>query len=116
MYAVAAAAGIENADRLEEAQRLATVEERERIARDLHDDLGQLLGFLTAKIQAALKATDLKPDQLIMGYKGVKFDEKGQNILASGLVIQLQDGANYVPVWPKASAKTEPQMPYKAWQ
>ena len=58
-----------------------------------------------AKIQAALKATDLKPDQLIMGYKGVKFDEKGQNILASGLVIQLQDGENYVPVWPKASAK-----------
>jgi signal transduction histidine kinase len=38
--------------RLEEAQLLATVEERERIARDLHDDLGQLLGFLTAKIQA----------------------------------------------------------------
>jgi branched-chain amino acid transport system substrate-binding protein len=68
-----------------------------------------------AKIQAALQATDLKPDQLIMGYKGVKFNEKGQNILASGLVIQLQDGANYVPVWPKASAKTEPQMPYKGW-
>jgi branched-chain amino acid transport system substrate-binding protein len=68
-----------------------------------------------AKIQAALQATDLKPDQLIMGYKGVKFNEKGQNILASGLVIQLQDGANYVAVWPKASAKTEPQMPYKGW-
>jgi len=68
-----------------------------------------------AKIQAALQATDLKPDQLIMGYKGVKFSDKGQNILASGLVIQLQDGANYVPVWPKASAKTEPQMPYKGW-
>lgn len=68
-----------------------------------------------AKIQAALKATDLKPDQLIMGYKGVKFDDKGQNILASGLVIQLQDGANYVPVWPKDRAKTAPQMPYKGW-
>lgn len=53
MFAVAAAAGIENALRLEEAQRLATVEERERIAHDLHDDLGQLLGFLTTKIQAA---------------------------------------------------------------
>lgn len=53
MYAVAAAAAIQNAERLEEAQRLATIEERERIARDLHDDLGQLLGFLTAKVQAA---------------------------------------------------------------
>jgi branched-chain amino acid transport system substrate-binding protein len=68
-----------------------------------------------AKIQAALKATDLKPDQLIMGYKGVKFDDKGQNILASGLVIQLQDGENYVPVWPKDKAKTAPMLPYKGW-
>jgi branched-chain amino acid transport system substrate-binding protein len=67
------------------------------------------------KIQAALKATDLKPEQLIMGYKGVKFDDKGQNILASGLVIQLQDGENYVPVWPKERAKTAPAFPYKGW-
>ncbi|MEO8320968.1 MAG: ABC transporter substrate-binding protein [Bradyrhizobium sp.] len=68
-----------------------------------------------AKIQAALKATDLKPDQLIMGYKGVKFDDKGQNVLAAGLVIQLQDGVNYVPVWPKQLAKTAPVLPYKGW-
>src|SRR3954470_15712649 len=68
-----------------------------------------------AKIQAALKATDLKPDQLIMGYKGVKFDDKGQNVLAAGLVIQLQDGENYVPVWPKSLAKTAPVFPYKGW-
>jgi branched-chain amino acid transport system substrate-binding protein len=68
-----------------------------------------------AKIQAALKATDLKPDQLIMGYKGVKFDDKGQNILAAGLVIQLQDGENYVPVWPKDKAKSAPAFPYKGW-
>ena len=67
------------------------------------------------KIQAALKATDLKPDQLIMGYKGVKFDDKGQNILASGLVIQLQDSENYVLVWPKDRAKTAPAFPYKGW-
>ena len=68
-----------------------------------------------AKIQAALKATDLKPDQLIMGYKGVKFDDKGQNVLAAGLVIQLQDGENYVPVWPKDKAKAAPVFPYKGW-
>ena len=68
-----------------------------------------------AKIQAALKATDLKPDQLIMGYKGVKFDDKGQNVLAAGLVIQLQDGENYVPVWPKDKAKSAPAFPYKGW-
>jgi branched-chain amino acid transport system substrate-binding protein len=68
-----------------------------------------------AKIQAALKATDLKPDQLIMGYKGVKFDDKGQNILAAGVMIQLQDGENYVTVWPKANAQKAPVLPYKGW-
>ncbi|MDA9397351.1 ABC transporter substrate-binding protein [Bradyrhizobium sp. CCBAU 45389] len=68
-----------------------------------------------AKIQAALKATDLKPEQLIMGYKGVKFDDKGQNILASAYIIQLQDGENYVSVWPKANAQKAPMLPYKGW-
>src|SRR2546430_10968183 len=68
-----------------------------------------------AKIQAALKATDLKPEQLVLGYKGIKFDDKGQNILASGVIIQLQDGENYVSVWPKANAEKAPVMPYKGW-
>jgi branched-chain amino acid transport system substrate-binding protein len=68
-----------------------------------------------AKIQAALKATDLKPKQLMMGYEGVKFDDKGQNTLASGVIIQLQDGENYVAVWPKAGAAKEPMTPYKGW-
>src|ERR1700675_1497684 len=68
-----------------------------------------------AKIQAALKATDLKPDQLMMGYKGVKFDDKGQNSLAAGVIIQLQDGENYVAVWPKSNAEKTPVLPYKGW-
>jgi len=68
-----------------------------------------------AKIQAALRATDLKPDQLMMGYKGVKFDDKGQNILASAIIIQLQDGENYFAVWPKSNAEKAPILPYKGW-
>ena len=68
-----------------------------------------------AKIQAALKATDLKPEQLMIGYKGVKFDDKGQNILASGRIIQLQDGDNYFAVWPKDGAEKAPVLPYKGW-
>jgi branched-chain amino acid transport system substrate-binding protein len=68
-----------------------------------------------AKIQAALKATDLKPEQLMMGYKGVKFDDKGQNILAAGVIIQLQDGENYVAVWPKTNAEKTPVLPFKGW-
>lgn len=67
-----------------------------------------------AKIQAALKATDLKAEQLMIGYKGVKFDEKGNNTLAAALLIQLQ-GENYVSVWPKESAAGQLQLPYKGW-
>jgi branched-chain amino acid transport system substrate-binding protein len=67
-----------------------------------------------AKIQAALKATDLKANQVVTGYNGVKFDEKGQNVLASSLITQMQ-GGHYVPVWPKDKASGEIHMPYKGW-
>ena len=56
-FAVAVALGLANARRLETLQLSTTIDERERIARDLHDDLGQLLGFLTAKVQAARELT-----------------------------------------------------------
>jgi branched-chain amino acid transport system substrate-binding protein len=67
-----------------------------------------------AKIQAALRATDLKKNQMMVGYDGVKFDEKGQNVLASSLVTQMVNGA-YVPVWPKDQATAEIKLPYKGW-
>lgn len=67
-----------------------------------------------AKIQAALRATNLKASQVVTGYNGVKFDEKGQNILASSLITQLI-GGKYVPVWPKDKAATELKLPYKGW-
>jgi branched-chain amino acid transport system substrate-binding protein len=66
-------------------------------------------------IQAALKATDLKVDQLMMGYKGVKFDETGQNTLAATYLIQLQ-GDKYVAVWPAKSATAKLQIPFKGGQ
>ncbi|HEU0059997.1 MAG TPA: ABC transporter substrate-binding protein [Hyphomicrobiaceae bacterium] len=67
-----------------------------------------------AKIQAALRATDLKASQVVTGYNGVKFDDKGQNILASSLITQMQ-GGKYVPVWPKDKAAGELKLPYKGW-
>jgi branched-chain amino acid transport system substrate-binding protein len=81
----------------------------------LADAINRARSTESAKIQAALRATDLKPKELIMGFKGVKFDEKGQNILASALIIQLQNGVNYVPVWPKEQAAAEPTLAYKGW-
>lgn len=65
-------------------------------------------------IRKALAATDLKPDQLMMGYKGVKFDSTGQNELAATYLIQLQ-GRHFVAVWPPDRAQAKLQWPYKAW-
>ena len=66
------------------------------------------------KIQAALKATDLKPDHLMIGYNGVKFDDTGQNILASTFLIQLK-GKEYVSVWPADRATSKIELPMKGW-
>lgn len=67
-----------------------------------------------AKIRDALKATDLKADQMAAGYDGVKFDDKGQNILASSVVTQMR-GGKYLSVFPKARATTDVILPYKGW-
>ncbi len=55
-----------------------------------------------------------RPTQVVTGYNGVKFDEKGQNVLASSLITQMQ-GGKYVPVWPKDKAAGELKLPYKGW-
>ena len=67
-----------------------------------------------AKIQAALRSQDLKPEQLMIGYKGVRYDEHGQNTLASTLLVQLV-GKKYVAVWPEKSAVQKLALPYKGW-
>ena len=67
-----------------------------------------------AKIQAALKATDLAADQLMIGYNGVKFDSNGQNERAATLLVQLRSRA-YVPVWPDRLATAQPDLPFKGW-
>ncbi len=67
------------------------------------------------KIRYALTKTDLKPEQLMMGYDGVKFDETGQNILASTYLIQLKDKA-YQLVWPDKAAAAKLDWPMKGWK
>ena len=67
-----------------------------------------------AKIQAALKATNLPAEQMAAGYDGVKFDDKGQNVLASSVVTQLQ-GGKYVTIFPKERATATVVLPYKGW-
>lgn len=66
------------------------------------------------KIQAALKATNLTADQLMIGYRGVKFDKSGQNTLSATYLIQLQ-GKQYVSVWPEDRATAKFAYPMKGW-
>jgi branched-chain amino acid transport system substrate-binding protein len=66
------------------------------------------------KIRVALTQTDLKPEQLMMGYQGVKFDATGQNVLASTYLIQLH-GAKYDLVWPDRAATAKLQWPMQGW-
>jgi len=66
------------------------------------------------KIRVALTQTDLKPEQLMMGYQGVKFDDTGQNILAATYLIQLH-GKNYQLVWPEKAADAKLQWPMAGW-
>jgi branched-chain amino acid transport system substrate-binding protein len=101
---------------------------KQKYGRDLDDTSARWLqGFLVLvdainragstapdRIQAALRATDLKPDQLIMGYNGVKFDATGQNILSATYLIQLQ-GDHYVSVWPADRATGKLELPMKGW-
>ncbi len=66
-------------------------------------------------IQKALQETDLKPAQLMMGYRGIKFDDTGQNNLGATYLIQLQ-GKDYKAVWPAKSATATLIYPFKGWQ
>ena len=99
-----------------------------KTGRDLDDTTGRgMQGFFVLvdainragstdpeKIRQALVQTDTPPNQLFMGYKGVKFDGKGQNTLATTLLIQMKNGT-YVAVWPEDRAVAPLELPYKGW-
>ncbi|MBV8777048.1 MAG: ABC transporter substrate-binding protein [Alphaproteobacteria bacterium] len=68
-----------------------------------------------AAIDTALRATDLKPAQLIVGYDGVRFDDAGRNTLASSYLVQLQ-GKQYVAVWPDPRVEGKLALPFKGWE
>lgn len=66
------------------------------------------------KVRAALAATDIPPDQLIVPYRGVKFDAKGQNSLVRPILMQVQKGA-YCTVYPFELASCDVQYPIPTW-
>src|SRR4051812_49706607 len=51
----------------------------------LADAINRAGSIEAAKIQKGLRETDLKPEQLMIGYRGVKFDDTGQKYALGNL-------------------------------
>ena len=67
------------------------------------------------KIQAALRVTDWPESAVFIGYRGVKFDATGQNILSATYLTQLQ-GKDYATVWPEAPGNATLRWPMTGWK
>jgi branched-chain amino acid transport system substrate-binding protein len=65
-------------------------------------------------IRAALKQTSIPGERLIMPWKGVRFNQQGQNVLADGLLVQILD-REYKIIWPPNLAETGVIWPAPSW-
>ncbi len=86
---------------------------RARNNKDLNDNTGREITALMVladainragsvdedKIHAALVTTDIPGDETIMPWKGIKFDETGQNVEATPVIQQIKDG-KYHTIYP----------------
>ncbi|KAB2920701.1 MAG: ABC transporter substrate-binding protein [Hyphomicrobiaceae bacterium] len=66
------------------------------------------------KIRAALAATNIPPEQLIVPYRGVKFNATGQNELVRPILMQVQKG-KYCTIYPFELASCEVMFPIPTW-
>jgi branched-chain amino acid transport system substrate-binding protein len=67
------------------------------------------------KLQAALKATAMPHSAMFIGYRGVRFDETGQNVESATYLTQLQT-KDYVTIWPDDAAVSKVQWPMTGWR
>lgn len=65
-------------------------------------------------IRKALTETNIPASKLIMPWKGVKFDEHGQNMYGSGILVQIIDG-KYHTIWPFDLATSDVVWPMPKW-
>ena len=81
----------------------------------LADAINRSGSLETVSVRKALLATDIKRDDLIMPWDGVKFDANtGQNILGKGIIVQVQQGV-YRTIWPWDLALRPVVWPVPAW-
>ncbi|GAH74844.1 unnamed protein product, partial [marine sediment metagenome] len=65
-------------------------------------------------IREALVETDIPADQLIMPWRGVKFDETGQNMYGEGVISQIID-ESWHTVYPSEFALRDWVYPQPTW-
>lgn len=65
-------------------------------------------------IRKALSETNIDGKNTIMPWKGIKFDQQGQNTLGSGILVQIVNG-KYYTVWPFNLATREIIWPMPKW-
>ena len=68
-----------------------------------------------AKIQAALAATNLPRSAMFIGYRGVRFDDTGQNVESATYLTQLQ-GKDYATIWPEEPGTAKINWPMTGWK
>src|SRR5690242_2572550 len=72
-----------------------------------------------AALAKAARDTNMSPEQLIIDYKGIKFDDHNQNTLATGVVTQIGwDGEKHT-LWPwdlASKAGFKAMYPTPSWQ
>ena len=66
-------------------------------------------------IRKAVMETNIPGDKLITPWRGIKFDEKGQNALVDAIVIQYQDGGKRYTIYPFNLATREIIYPIPKW-
>jgi len=65
-------------------------------------------------IRKALSETNIDGKNTIMPWKGIKFDQQGQNTLGSGILVQIVNG-KYHTIWPFNMATREVIWPMPKW-
>lgn len=80
----------------------------------LADAINRARSTQPTAIQRALRETRIFGDQLIMPWRGIEFDSKGQNRHATGVMVQILEG-EYKVVWPFELAEAPIVWPAPPW-
>jgi len=81
----------------------------------LADAISRAKSVNPEEIRKALVATNMPPEQLIMPWSGVKFDEKGQNTGVRAILQQVQKG-QYATIYPFELAAADVVYPLAPWK